>query len=295
MPKRHLRKFEIQDDPEDPRRSGHPPGYVWECNKLYKKWHKYHVGKVAQIDKFYPKEVENNLACTIESDGGDAIDKLLQLERIDLNERRHIVVYLGCQMLRTPVARKRAMNLLPDSLKEAISETKSRFDCNDSEYELFMDEIDRIEKEYSKKLPQDLEDRILRTPYPSNAIVDAINHMQWEFWYTEDSENFLTSDNPFFFTRGIGLKGSKDSQFFLPLSSNTVLYGHRYHYYDGISLLKVSSRVVRQINRRTIANADCRIYSSKKAVWIPMDFNESDHKQYLQWDRKVLKNLLKVD
>lgn len=288
VPQRHLRKFEIQDD----------LGCVWECNKLYKKWSKQHIGKVAQIKNYYPAEIEQYLANTIETNGGNSIDIILKRNKINQESRKDLAMHLGCMMIRTPAARKFfKQTAVPAALKETFAEVRGKFNyikyLDVDKFNAIMEKISEVEKEYDNKLPEDAEN-YLNSPIPSDNVVDTINEMQWEVWYTEDSECFLTSDNPFFLTKGIGLKGAQDSQFFLPLSHDTVLYGHQYHYYNGIPLLKVPSRVVRQINRRTIANADCRIYSSQKMSWIPVDFSESDHKQYLQWDRKVLKNLLKV-
>ena len=60
----------------------------------------------------------------------------------------------------------------------------------------------RVEKKFQAETPQKVVD-LIREPYPSEVILAAIVTMQWQVFVSEGPQWFITSDNPFFFTRGI--------------------------------------------------------------------------------------------
>ncbi len=188
-------------------------------------------------------------------------------------------------MMRVPASRERAWEMVPDVLqrimagfRESVRGAASEMKSDPDRVSDLLREADRIEKQYEAKPPKSVEDQI-RDPLPSPRILGAVITMDWRLCEAAGTQRFITSDNPFFFTRGSGL-GSPDSEFFLPLSPTHLLHGSRKKPIRGISRCRMRQSVVRQVNKLTALEATNFVFAPAQFPWLPVVLAIKEHSTY---------------
>jgi hypothetical protein len=261
VPQRYLRQFEAVGKPDR----------IWQFEKPGGTAQCLLIKVVAQARKFYEPEVEILLGREVECPGSAAIERLLSSIKIDATERLNLGLYIGVMMSRVPARRKRVEEMIPDVLikvmnnfRESVRVAATEMDVDPNRVANLLTEANRIERTYQQTLPKCISDQI-REPWPSPAILGAIITMHWKIFTTNGPQYFVTSDNPFFFTKECGL-GNLRSEFFMPLSPTHLLHGSRVYQGRELSNQPVPQRVVRQVNNRTVHEAEKNDFCTRGSV-----------------------------
>ena len=94
------------------------------------------------------------------------------------------------------------------------------------------------------------------------AILPA---MTWVFFAPDKKQHFITSDNPIFFFKGMGI-GKPESEITFPLSSTITLWATWRNLKEGY--IPAKDACIREINRRTASIATRYVYYSEEAQWV---------------------------
>lgn len=252
--------------------AGDRPGHVWQYAKSGGEPRCLPIKVVAQSRGFYDPAMESLLANEVEPRGGEAIEKLLRGEAIGEEGRMDLASYICVAIKRVPAHRGRARALFPEVLasvtagyRKSIRDDASSSESDPARVVGLLSEVDRIEDRYRSDPPQCVEDRV-RDPRPTLKVLEAIFTMDWRLCEA-DGQPFITSDNPAFFTTGIGL-GSPNSEFFLPLSPTHLLHGSRGLPVRGIPRTRMRQSVVRQINKLAAVEAASFVYAHARLPWL---------------------------
>jgi hypothetical protein len=228
--------------------------------------------------------MESYLANQIEPQGIRAIDKLLRGNPLDKAERSALALYLGVTMSRVPTHRNRVRKLVPDAISIAMAGYREivhramETNADPDQFSQKLLEADHIEAKARSQTPQCIVDQI-RSPLPSPVALDAIISMDWRLCESNGPQPFITSDNPFFFTTGIGL-GNPESEFFIPLTPTHLLHGSRSQPTRGIPKCAMPQKVVRQVNKIMVIEASNFVFSNSDFSWLPKLLKTREHTTY---------------
>ena len=112
-----------------------------------------------------------------------------------------------------------------------------------------------------------LKDELLRGQWSTPLMVRTLLEMTWRITRTDSSSGFLTGDNPMFFHKTYGLRKA-EAEITFPLSSRVALHGS----WDGpkgaLLFGEAEPPLIKEINRRVIANADRFLFFHKESDWV---------------------------
>jgi len=220
VPQRYLQNF------GDPTR----PGYIWMFDRQTRKTHQPAIVNVANKAGFYDDTVEAELANDVESPANLVIEKLRTGQSIDTKERHALAKYIAVMVRRVPFRRHKGLEMFPAVRDETISEIRACMQSGRGDPSVDQDtlgkglaQLDGLAEKYKNELPDNIIEQI-RTPWPSQQMIDLIYAMAWRVVETSGPSLFLTSDNPAFFFGAYGL-GSEESEITFPLSTQRALHG----------------------------------------------------------------------
>jgi len=229
---------------------------------------------VAAEHDYYPEEVEQFLANLVE----DPCNRMLHQIREDLlfsvEDKNEFSRYILAMIRRVPRHRERLyQEVLPDALEDTVSNWRSTIQSlmdddrlDSATYSRRMAEIDRIEREWKQDLPKGLKPEN-QLPQISPEVVDFLASMHWTFVIAEGSSMFLTSDNPVFYTEGIGM-GKPESELMFPLSTRVALWVKRLPISEDCAFRRARQFLVRETNKRTIHNATRFVMYHEDSEWV---------------------------
>lgn len=230
------------------------------------------IKSVAQVKQFYTPEDEKRLGQEVESPGNAVIRTLIQSQPISSQDRMTLAFYMGVMLMRVPARRRHAHSLIPGVLNDLVTGIRAQLteysrqpEVNGELVTRRLAELAQIEQEYLASPPVALVDQI-RRPWPTDRVVQAIFDMTWRVLVTK-SEAFITTDNPVFFFRSLGL-ATPESELVFPLSSHYALHGSWQGLPRTITFLEAQTPLVREINRRMFQSADSLCFSSKPQHWL---------------------------
>ncbi len=281
VPQRYLRNFEVKEQ----------SGFIWQYPKNGGEPRCVSIKKAAQSRGFYEPEMESFLDWGVERRGGNAIDKLLAGESLDEEARQEMALHLAVMMKRTPAYRRWAMEqfaeLLPTRMEEYREGVRTGQLKFSGDVGKDLAEMERLERLYEVEPPSTVVDHI-RDPRPTATIFAAVFSMHWRLFVTSGPQLFVTSDNPFFFTKSCGL-GNPDSEIFLPLSPTHMLHGARQGPVVGIPKFGMPQSIVRASNSRTAFFAEHFVYTHAPASWLPSVLARKEVNSFLpDWKPKRL-------
>jgi hypothetical protein len=265
LPQRYLANF------QDPER----PGFIWIHDKRGGPARPAAIKKVAQVRQFYSEEMERFLANEVELPGNNVIRKLTNSEAISPAERLELAFYIGTMLRRVPSHRRWAASLVPDALAETMrnvrGEIRAIVDEGRADPEQVarrLREIDQIEQRYQRELPREIVEQI-NNPLPSGVVTGVLYEMTWRVLVSPREQNFITTDNPVFYTRweGYGL-GNAQSEFCFPLSTTHALHGSRQRARSNLVYPKVRLQIIKEINRRLVSQTDRLAFYHRPAPWL---------------------------
>jgi len=229
---------------------------------------------VAAEHDYYPEEVEQFLANLIEDPCKRVLCRIREDLLFSVEDKNEFSHYILAMIRRVPRHRERLyQEVFPDALEDTVSDWRStiqslmdegRLDC--ATYSRRMSEIDRIEEEWKQDLPEELKPEN-QPPQISPEVVDFLASMHWTFVIAEGSSMFLTSDNPVFYTEGIGI-GKPESELMFPLSTRVALWVKRLPISEDCAFHHARQFLVREVNKRTVRNATRFVMYHEDAEWV---------------------------
>jgi hypothetical protein len=201
-------------------------------DKELQKHYRTNIINAAQENGFYDDETEQQLATLVEDPAKPAIDKLRQCLALNDDDRTRLAVYAAVLLKRVPRSRERARDRLPKTVDEVVGKVRSqlqtylaRGEGDAAVIESHLKKIEGLEARLVEEPPENILQQI-NSPWPTQAMVEAIFEMKWRVVVSDGPQYFITTDNPGFFFGAYGLK-NPESEFVLPLSSNVALAGDR--------------------------------------------------------------------
>jgi Protein of unknown function (DUF4238) len=254
---------------------------LWQFDKMGSEWSRVSIATAANERGFYSRDVEQKLANYVEAPANVALDKLRSGHSIDNNDRHALAVYIAVMLKRVPAyrefARELAPQIAPGALASTAQEVRSWIRAGIEEGHLTPEigearlaEADAIEERFKKEIPPQVWEQI-RIPWPSIEMVSLVFHLTWRFVQTKGRSFFITSDNPAFIFKGLGLRHAR-SELVFPVCSELALHGN---WQTGPQNVFVPAevpnhrQVVHAINRRVACGATRFIYYRAQATWIP--------------------------
>ena len=110
--------------------------------------------------------------------------------------------------------------------------------------------------------PKDVTDRV-RSPWPSEDVFNLVVQKTWRLVIATGSDCFVTSDSPAFFFEGFGL-GHPQSELTIPLCPTLALMADWQGERFGTTVCAVRPKIVREVNRRIISNAERLVFSHRQ-------------------------------
>lgn len=229
---------------------------------------------VAAEHDYYPEEVEQFLANLVEEPSNRMLCRIREDLLFSVEDKNEFARYILAMIRRVPRHRERLyQEVLPDALENTLSDWRATIQSfmDDGQldgvtYSRRMSEIDRIEEEWKQDLPEDLMPEN-QPPQISREVVDFLASMHWTFVIAEGSSMFLTSDNPVFYTEGIGM-GKPESELMFPLSTRVALWVKRLPISEDCAFRHARQFLVREANKRTVRNATRFVMYHEDAEWV---------------------------
>jgi hypothetical protein len=238
---------------------------------------------IAQENKLYGN-VESYLAEEIENPANNVLKKISCRDSVSADDKKALSKYIFVFTKRVPAAFKRFQNSAPKIAKDN------------------MDELDRYLRDYEAKNPdraghcnkirknaQRIMDDLVKNPSKevwAGAIQsnngnaqEFLNQMTWTFYVCKDPDIFITSDNPVFIHRSIGVR-PKHSDMSFPILKNISLLASWQNLRDQ-QYLEATSQQIKELNRRTAYNATRFVYSPVEKDWITDLLNKKEHQIHL--------------
>ena len=238
------------------------------------------VATIANERRFYSPDVEAKLASLVENPANVAIDKLRQGAAINADDREHLAIYIATMIKRVPHSRHMARRLMPqaladtvEALKELISRAASENGLDATVAAKRLAEADAAAESFERSPPPEVIERI-RTPWPTEEMVQLVFGMTWRFVTTAGPSFFLTSDNPAFLFEGFGL-GRPEAEFTFPISSALALHGS-WQVGPSDTVITTNQRIVKELNRRIARTATRFLYYHKREDWVASVCQQSD-------------------
>lgn len=257
------------------------PPLIWVYKKGSSKVFATKIKNVAHETDYFPDNFETYLANDIEAPANYVLRKIRERKRITAKDKIALSNYMAVLWKRVPEGKKRLEERAPKvsdgirkKLFEEIEELKIK---NPSKANLLEKRRLKVE-DILEKLKDDFPEEIWRSVIPPEMtprMSKALSQMTWRFFVCEEPNAFLTSDNPVFIFKHIGI-GNKDSELTFPISSYITLQAIWRLIDEGY--FPANNQVVKEINRRTASIATRYIYFSKKRDWVITLANKKEHR-----------------
>ncbi|HOX27231.1 MAG TPA: DUF4238 domain-containing protein [Candidatus Krumholzibacteria bacterium] len=226
------------------------------------------IHNIAKEKDYYLPEIEDALARSIESNAEPVLKRIRAREPLLNSDRKIVAAFIVCLWKRVPSYREIVRQLIPNLTCETLAGMREQF--IDREPDLDTRERNRIELETLeakwKDGPPEAVKAYFEQPFTTGMIEDRLLVMHWYFAVAAGDTKYVTSDNPVFFFRAIGLN-KPESELSCPLSRDIALLctGAEQPWRP---YAEVPDRIVREFNRRSIHNATRYVYYCEQAQWL---------------------------
>jgi hypothetical protein len=239
----------------------------------------------------------------LEKPANTVFDKIRNLESIDSSDRDIFAAYMATMTRRVPARKELLKTQFPLVLEEewlritgdlenAISQVDPADQGRIDELTTRLDACRLIIDEYRRSgMPREME---LKTIVESTMprVQKAMMSMSWQFLVAPEDYRFVTSDNPVHTFKG-GVGFSKPySELTFPVSARVALLGTYRKVQEGY--VNVRPQILKEINRRVIANASMYVYSPSKERWILTVMGKRFHRFNLIYAAPELSGSLQV-
>jgi hypothetical protein len=240
------------------------------------------IRKIAQEDDFYSREIEQLLANEVEGPANKVIQRIRERQSISHADKLTLAKYMMVMWKRVPENKLRIKEKAPKIINPVVERVSREL----AELrELHPEKSDAIEKRYKEleeisnnKVDELLHDIWLQTISPDKTAqsIDVLSQMTWRFMIADDEYYFITSDNPLFFFRWMGI-GKERSEVSFPVTKNVALWATwRADINEGY--FPARSQMVKELNRRTASISTQFLYSPYPEEWINVLANKPKDK-----------------
>ena len=261
VPQHYLRHFATPEDPNN----------IWMYDKNSNELKQLPIKNVAQSKGFYSAQDERALSVGIEGPAQGPLDQLRNGQQIGVEGRRAVAVYLDSMLKRGPRTRRKMLEKAPQKKKELLASIRKSPNSRASKSNLTPAEplhrVEQWEQEFDSN-PLSLKDDLIRRQWVSPVVIGCISSMTWRVIKADDSNRFLTSDNPVFFFEGCGLSPTF-GEFSFPLSSDVALHGSWQGTREDLLFVQARPVLVKEIDRRAAFMAERFVFYHHNASWVP--------------------------
>lgn len=265
VPQYYLRRFAAEDAPE----------LIWMYDKKQQRYAKPAIAKAAQQAAFYDSDVEKQLNETVERPANRVFDKLAAGEPIGDSERVAAAVYIGTMYSRVPTRRGEIAKLVPNAAEVVLRDVESailewsRKGADESAVARRLQELEIVAESIRADPLRGSVVDLIRSPFPSERVVQAIAAMTWRIGKARPPSFFVTGDNPVHFFKALGLRNSR-SELTFPISRDTALFAS-WRGDAGMTLFFDSpAALVKECNRRIAHGSERFLFSPRAEPWLPV-------------------------
>jgi hypothetical protein len=254
--------------------------YIFRYEKGGKKAIRTNIKNVAQEAGFYSDEVEQFLADKVESPSKPVLTAIRNRQQITPKDRRILVSYMVVMIIRVPRSKEARINWLKQNthpyLDALEKEIKWLYESHPDKRDILSRRFQELAKLRAEGKPKPEEIwQVVMSPEAYPKVSWALENMTWQF-KTRKEDTFLTSDNPFFFFRELGL-GRKTSEFYFPISTTVSLWGSwRSKSFEGYN--RATDGFVHEMNRRIASAATKYVFFSKESESLVGFVNKPNHR-----------------
>ena len=248
------------------------PSNVWVYEKGSKRIFTTTVENVANENNRWPRDIEQCLANKIEEPAKPVLDKIRSRQPITESDKYMLSAYIAVMLQRVPKGLERMKEIAPKVIEEVFGNVKSdiqnliiKYPEKKNILEARLQELPSYKSKYENEFPMEVWYKNL-FPDAIPRFCETLRKMTWIFRTSDNIQPFLTSDNPIFFFKNIGI-GNPRSEVTFPISSNVTLWA-TWHKNVLESYIPVKGKIVREINRRTASIATRYVYYSEEAQWV---------------------------
>jgi hypothetical protein len=255
---------------------------IWVYRKGDEEPFKTSIRKIAQENKLYSPEMEQYLANEVEEPANKVIRKIREKRPLLYEEKVTLSKYMMTLWKRVPQRKIWAEEKAPEimdsvfdridnELVELGKQKPSKIEIVEKRRnelrELRVNKnIDFIYNIWQENIPPD------KTP----QSVDVLSQMTWRFLVVGDEQYFITSDNPLFFFKWMGI-GKKESEVTFPISKNIALWA-TWRIDLNEDYFAPRNQFVKEINRRTASIAAKFLFSPFREEWVQVYANKTKFK-----------------
>ena len=229
------------------------------------------IKNAAQARNYYSADDERMLAEDIEAPAHRPLNKLRNGEPLIPDDRSNIAWYINAMVRRGPRARNHALEMLPtefqtyrDRLIENLDQMIQTYGFARADWLKALDQLGDL---ISRGEVSDRDDMV-RSQHLVGLVALSVFHMQWVVVHSNQNGEFITNDNPVFFTEGIGLSHPL-AELSVPLSPDTALHASwRGLEFGLIHIDATQNQLIKEINRRTVQIADRMLFSRRRFDWL---------------------------
>lgn len=241
------------------------------------------IKNVAQGRRLYG-DIEGFLTKDIEGPAIDALRKIRNQEKVPDSLKQVLSKYVYVFAKRVPAAFKRFKDKAPEIAREEMKKIDGRLREYEEENPGKADRCSQIRKD-AQRIINDLAQNPSREiwansiQYGNKDIPGWLSGMMWTFYVCAPPDIFITSDNPVFIHRAIGI-GKQHSDLSFPVSKSVSLLASRQNRRD-LQFQEATPQQIKELNRRTAFNAMRFAYGPVDRGWIADLLNKPKHEIHL--------------
>lgn len=259
LPQEYLRQFAVDGDPER----------IWMLDKSERAFKLLPIKSVAQAPGFYFDEDECALNEQVEVPSHQPLRKLRDGQDVTKDERGIVAKYLQALLIRVPKSRAHRRDVLTRELPTMVAKVEEELWGSGRVSEQYREQVTAVIDRWRPDDPEDLPDGGLRElterQWILPEVVEQLRQMTWRVIRSDNKNAFLTSDNPFHYSEGLGLAHAEVS---VPLSSTVSLHASHQGQPETTLFIPAEPWLAREINRRTASGADRFLFFHRGDRWV---------------------------
>ena len=234
---------------------------IWMYDRSRRTFKLLPIAIVAQKSRFYLDRDERTFSDLVE---GPAITplKLLRIgSNLDQHGRTCVATYMQTLLTRVPAHRKKVPEMMDEILPQvaaSLDETMRLAGLGRKEDSFSLKEIQG--GDYSSLPAENLREMTIGQHFLPETITH-LYYMSWTVFNTEGESYFYTSDNPVYYSNGLG---KQDSEVAFPISSTMALVAGWAGRPAGLTFARATATQVNRINEATRRGADRFLFGRQK-------------------------------
>jgi hypothetical protein len=206
-----------------------------------------------------------------EGKAGRAFVKIKNRDKLSAKERKDFADFLALLVRRTPYTREKSAKLVEKFLPGAIEPLRQSAEKipDEERRNKILENIERVAADVLTR-PESITAAAMLQP---SDIGDIIARMDWAFLY-HPTLKFVTSDNPFVYSMGLGIGDFENGHIIFPISNNLSFQAkHSSKFNDSYN--EISDDLLAEINLRIVRHAYRQVYSSDNSAELTQCVDEN--------------------